>query len=213
MSDGGNLQNPARHVRPRRRLFQTQPLADRFQVKMRPPIGTARESPVAEEEEATRFSAMHHCVHRGGERRVSQPIPVGRFQLSTGLRSCADECCAVSRLSSVAQFLSPPVSILHWIDATISELRLGVEFGDDLFGSVLAALQLIQLTGERLRGFALLCGIRSFINLLILNLATKLRRRMSLIFLDSCRRLDATFPENSNSLPHLYPISCAVAMH
>jgi hypothetical protein len=41
--------------------------------------------------------------------------------------------------SSVAQFLSPRVSKLHWIDATISELRLEVEDRDKLFGSVLEA--------------------------------------------------------------------------
>jgi hypothetical protein len=39
--------------------------------------------------------------------------------------------------SSVAQFLSPRVSNLHWIDATISELRLEVDDRDKLFGSVL----------------------------------------------------------------------------
>jgi hypothetical protein len=41
--------------------------------------------------------------------------------------------------SSVAQFLSPRVSKLHLIDATISELRLEVEDRDELFGSVLEA--------------------------------------------------------------------------
>jgi hypothetical protein len=41
--------------------------------------------------------------------------------------------------SSVAQFLSPRVSELRLIDATISELRLEVEDRDDLFGSVLEA--------------------------------------------------------------------------
>jgi hypothetical protein len=39
--------------------------------------------------------------------------------------------------SSVAQFLSPLVSKLHSIDATISELRLGIEDPERLFGSVL----------------------------------------------------------------------------
>jgi hypothetical protein len=41
--------------------------------------------------------------------------------------------------SSVAQFLSPRVSKLHSIDATISELRLEVEDRDKLFGLVLEA--------------------------------------------------------------------------
>jgi hypothetical protein len=41
--------------------------------------------------------------------------------------------------SSVAQFLSPRVSELHWMDATISELRLEVDNPDELFGSVLEA--------------------------------------------------------------------------
>jgi hypothetical protein len=45
------------------------------------------------------------------------------------------------RPSSVAQFLSPLVSNLHCIDATISELRLEVQDGDELFGSVLEAAQ------------------------------------------------------------------------
>jgi hypothetical protein len=55
--------------------------------------------------------------------------------------------------SSVARFVSPRVSKLHWIDATISELRLEVEDGNQLFVSLLeaaraASLQLIQLTGD-----------------------------------------------------------------
>jgi hypothetical protein len=41
--------------------------------------------------------------------------------------------------SSVAQFLSPRVSKRHWIDATISELKLEVESRGNLFGSVLEA--------------------------------------------------------------------------
>jgi hypothetical protein len=41
--------------------------------------------------------------------------------------------------SSVAQFLSPRVSELNSIDATISELRLEVDDRDELFGSVLQA--------------------------------------------------------------------------
>jgi hypothetical protein len=41
--------------------------------------------------------------------------------------------------SSVAQFLSPLVSKLHLIDATISELRLEVKDRDNFFGSVLEA--------------------------------------------------------------------------
>jgi hypothetical protein len=43
------------------------------------------------------------------------------------------------RRSFLAQFLSPQVSKLHSIDATIDELRLEVEDGDELFGSVLEA--------------------------------------------------------------------------
>jgi hypothetical protein len=39
--------------------------------------------------------------------------------------------------SSVGQFLSPRVSKVHSIDATISELRLEVEDRDELFGAVL----------------------------------------------------------------------------
>jgi hypothetical protein len=42
--------------------------------------------------------------------------------------------------SSVARFLSPRVSKLHWIDSTISELTLEAEDGDELFGSVLEAV-------------------------------------------------------------------------
>ena len=39
--------------------------------------------------------------------------------------------------SSVAHFLSPQASKLHWIDATISGLKLEIEDEDELFGSVL----------------------------------------------------------------------------
>jgi hypothetical protein len=50
--------------------------------------------------------------------------------------------------SSVAPFLSPRVSKLHWIDATISELRFKVEGRDGLFGGLLegAALQVVPVT-------------------------------------------------------------------
>jgi hypothetical protein len=41
--------------------------------------------------------------------------------------------------SFLAQFLSPQVSKLHSIDGTIDELRLEIEDGDELFGSVLEA--------------------------------------------------------------------------
>jgi serine/threonine protein kinase len=44
--------------------------------------------------------------------------------------------------SSIAQFLSPRVSKLQSIDATISELRLEVADGEELFGSVLEAAAL-----------------------------------------------------------------------
>jgi hypothetical protein len=82
--------------------------------------------------------------------------------------------------SSIAQFLSPQVSKLRWIEATISELRLEVEDGHEPSVQCwklpeAAALRLIQPTGEYLRGFALLCGIQSFINLFVLDVATKLR--------------------------------------
>jgi hypothetical protein len=40
--------------------------------------------------------------------------------------------------SSVAQFLSPRVSRLQSVDATISELKLEVDDGDDLFGSAIS---------------------------------------------------------------------------
>jgi hypothetical protein len=43
--------------------------------------------------------------------------------------------------TSVGQFLSPRVCKLRWIDATISELRLEVEDGEELFGSMLEASQ------------------------------------------------------------------------
>jgi hypothetical protein len=76
-----------------------------------------------------------------------------------------DHCCR--RRSSIARFLSPRVSKLRWIDARISELRLEVEDGEELFDSVLgaagaAASQVIQFTGEHLKGFALLYGMQSF---------------------------------------------------
>jgi hypothetical protein len=53
--------------------------------------------------------------------------------------------------SSVAQFLSPRVAMLHSIDDTIDEIRIDVEDGDELFGSVLEAAQCggIAVSGER----------------------------------------------------------------
>jgi hypothetical protein len=49
----------------------------------------------------------------------------------------------------VAGLLSPRISKLHWIDATISELKLEVEKRDMLFGSMLKAaiLPLIWFIG------------------------------------------------------------------
>jgi hypothetical protein len=41
--------------------------------------------------------------------------------------------------SSVAQFLSPQVSILHSIDDTVDEIKIDVEHPDELFGAVLEA--------------------------------------------------------------------------
>jgi hypothetical protein len=82
--------------------------------------------------------------------------------------------------SSVAQFLSPRVSSLHWIDATISEVRLEVEGGDKFvlvpcWKLQEAALQLIQFSGQPLRRFALLSGIHTFLNMFSLSRATVLR--------------------------------------
>jgi hypothetical protein len=48
--------------------------------------------------------------------------------------------------SSVSQFLSPRVSQLHSIDATISELRLEIEDRDELFASVLEAARGSSIT-------------------------------------------------------------------
>jgi hypothetical protein len=62
--------------------------------------------------------------------------------------------------SSVAQFLSPRVSELQSIDATISELRLEVEDRDGLFGSVLeaAAGDRIAVDSAHRRTFAEICA-------------------------------------------------------
>jgi hypothetical protein len=60
-------------------------------------------------------------------------------------------------------------------------------------------LLLIQVTGEHLRRFVLFYVIQGSIDLLILNMAMKLRRRTSLIAFDSYHRLDATFPQSSKS--------------
>jgi hypothetical protein len=114
-------------------------------------------------------------------------------------------------------FLSSRVSNFPWIDVTISELRLEVTDRDKLFGSVLeaaeaAALQLIQLTGRPLWRFALLCVIQSFIDVFLQKLVTKLQWRTSLIIFNSCQQLDATFPQNSNSLRHISTISDVVPM-
>jgi hypothetical protein len=62
--------------------------------------------------------------------------------------------------SSIAQFLSPRVSKLHSIDATINELRLEVEDRDELFGSVLksAGGSSIAVDSAQRRTFAEICG-------------------------------------------------------
>jgi hypothetical protein len=61
--------------------------------------------------------------------------------------------------SSVAQFLSPRVSKLQLIDATISELKLEVDDGDDLFGSVLEAVggRSIAIDSAHRQTFAAIC--------------------------------------------------------
>jgi hypothetical protein len=100
---------------------------------------------------------------------------------------------------------------------TVSELRFEVEDGHEPSVQCwklpeAAALRLIQLTGEYLRGFALLYGIQSFIDLFVLNVATRLRWRMSLIVFSSCQRPDATFQPNSNSSRHISVVLYVVAM-
>jgi hypothetical protein len=62
--------------------------------------------------------------------------------------------------SSVAQFLSPRVSKLHWIDATISELRLEVEYRDKLISLVLEAAKgnIIAVDSAHLRTFEAICA-------------------------------------------------------
>jgi hypothetical protein len=61
--------------------------------------------------------------------------------------------------SSVAQFLSPRVSKLHWIDATISELTLEVEDAHGLFGSVLKATGGgVAVDSAHRRTFAAICA-------------------------------------------------------
>jgi phage shock protein A len=65
--------------------------------------------------------------------------------------------------SSVAQFLSPCVSKLQLIDATISELRLEVEDEDGLFDSVLKAAEggSIVIDSARRRTFEGICAALS----------------------------------------------------
>jgi hypothetical protein len=62
--------------------------------------------------------------------------------------------------SSVTQFLSPRVSKLQSIDATISELRLEVEDRDELFSSVLEAARGGSITVDpaHRRTFAAICA-------------------------------------------------------
>jgi hypothetical protein len=120
--------------------------------------------------------------------------------------------------SSVARFLSPCVSRLHWIDPSIDELRLEVEDRDDLFGSVLEAVGggSIAVDSAQRRTFEAICAvcrIQSFIDAFIRNFATKLQWRTPLIVFYSCRRLNATFPQSSSSLHHISAISYLVAMH
>jgi hypothetical protein len=73
--------------------------------------------------------------------------------------------------SYVARFLSPQVSMLHSIDATINELRLEVEDRDELFGSVLksAGGSSIAVDSVHRRTFAVLYGIQSFTNRFVVN--------------------------------------------
>jgi hypothetical protein len=63
--------------------------------------------------------------------------------------------------SSVAQVLSPRVSNLHRIDATISELRLDVEDGGKFFGSVLEAVGggIITVDSVQRPAFAAICAV------------------------------------------------------
>jgi hypothetical protein len=78
---------------------------------------------------------------RGGSRVTGGLSAPGRANVAVHDRSddfpflIGDHRCLCP--SSVARFLSPRVSKLHWIDATISELRLEAEDGDELLGSVL----------------------------------------------------------------------------
>jgi hypothetical protein len=100
----------------------------------------------------------------------------------------------------------------------ISELRLEVEDRDNLFGSVLetaggGVLPLIQLTGRPSWVFALLYGMQSFMNRFVVNRAQKLGWRASLKVFDSCRRLNATFQRNCNSLRPISTISYVVPVH
>jgi hypothetical protein len=61
---------------------------------------------------------------------------------------------------SAAQFLSPRLSKLHLIDATVSELRLEVEDGDGLFSSVLEAARggSIAVDSAHRRTLAAICA-------------------------------------------------------
>jgi hypothetical protein len=76
--------------------------------------------------------------------------------------------------SSVAWFLSPRFSKLRSIDDTIDEIRIDVEDGDELFGSVLEAAQCGEIavdSAHRLTFVAicLLSGIQSFMNRFVVN--------------------------------------------
>jgi hypothetical protein len=117
--------------------------------------------------------------------------------------------------SSIVQFLSSQVSELQSIDAAISELRLDVEDGDDLFGSVLEAARRggVAVDSAHRQTFALLSAIQTCINLFVLSLGTKSWSRTSLTVFNSCRRLDATFQPNWNSLRRISTISYVVPMH
>jgi hypothetical protein len=80
----------------------------------------------------------------------------------------------------------------HLINVTISELRREVEDGDNLFGSVLegAGSGSIAIDSAHRRTFGATCAAlwsQGFVDLFILNLATKLQSRAALILLDSCQ--------------------------
>jgi hypothetical protein len=100
----------------------------------------------------------------------------------------------------------------------ISELRLEVENGHDLFGSVMEAARSgrIAVDSAHRLTFAAICAAvwnSDLYESVCGELRDKVTTENVVGRFDSCQRLDATSPQSSNSLRHISLISYVVPMH